>query len=271
MEADIWHAPLPQVPPASAGEGFIEIDRVGHIYNSTRGGMHVALQELSFSIPRGEFLCLLGPSGCGKTTLLNMLAGFLRPSHGQVRVDGEQVLAPSPRRGVVFQDYSLFTWLTALGNVEFSLRMAGVPKRERRERALEGLRAVGLETMRERYPFELSGGMKQRVAIARALAARPPLLLADEPFAALDAMTRGTLQALLLDIQQQAGTTVVFVTHNIAEAIFLGTRILVMSAHPGRVVEDVRVDLPRPRSRTTAQFNALYARLARAIGGEGVE
>ncbi|WP_018390459.1 ABC transporter ATP-binding protein [Ancylobacter sp. FA202] len=250
---------------------LIDINGVSHSYRSAGGQNHAALAEVSLTIGAGEFVCLLGPSGCGKTTLLNMIAGFLTPTHGEVRVGGEVVRGPGPERGVVFQDYSLFGWLTALGNVAFGLRMAGVPRALRRRKAEEGLRAMGLEGVAGRYPFELSGGMKQRVAIARALATEPQVLLADEPFAALDAMTRASLQAQLLDIQQRSGTTVVFVTHNIAEAVFLGSRILVMSAHPGRVVEDVRIDLPRPRRRTSTPFNALYEHLSRAIGLEGDE
>jgi len=258
-------------PGGVAGGALIAIEGVSHSYRSARGQESAALGDISLTIGHGEFVCLLGPSGCGKTTLLNMIAGFLRPGRGHVRVAGAQVLGPSPTRGVVFQDYSLFSWLTALGNVEFGLRMAGMGRATRHARAVEGLHAVGLEAVRDRYPFELSGGMKQRVAIARALATDPQVLLADEPFAALDAMTRTQLQAQLLDIQQRLGTTVVFVTHNIAEAVFLGSRIIVMSPHPGRVVEDIVVDLPRPRRRTAPEFNALYERLARAIGLDGVE
>jgi len=268
-----WRAEGPAVAAVGtqAIPALIEIDGVGHAYRSSRGQSHAALDEVSLTIRAGEFVCLLGPSGCGKTTLLNMIAGFLTPTRGTVRVDGEAVRGPGPERGVVFQDYSLFGWLTALGNVAFGLRMAGVPRALRQTKAEQGLRAMGLEGVAGRYPFELSGGMKQRVAIARALATEPRVLLADEPFAALDAMTRASLQAQLLDIQQRSGTTVVFVTHNIAEAVFLGSRILVMSAHPGRVIEDVAVDLPRPRRRTSPQFNALYEHLGRAIGLEGVE
>lgn len=268
-----WHAEGPAVAAVGtqAIPALIEIDGVGHAYRSSRGQSHAALDEVSLTIGAGEFVCLLGPSGCGKTTLLNMIAGFLTPTRGTVRVGGEVVRGPGPERGVVFQDYSLFGWLTALGNVAFGLRMAGVPRELRQTKAEQGLRAMGLEGVAGRYPFELSGGMKQRVAIARALATEPQVLLADEPFAALDAMTRASLQTQLLAIQQKAGTTVVFVTHNIAEAVFLGSRILVMSPHPGRVIEDVVVDLPRPRRRTSPQFNALYEHLGRAIGLEGVE
>jgi NitT/TauT family transport system ATP-binding protein len=250
---------------------IIAIDGVGHAYRSARGQESVALRDVSLEISAGEFVCLLGPSGCGKTTLLNMVAGFIVPSTGQIIVGGDEVKGPSPQRGVVFQDYSLFPWLTVLGNVGFGLRMTGVDSKTRRSKALEWLHAGGLDAIQDRYPFELSGGMKQRVAIVRALATSPQVLLADEPFAALDAMTRGALQTQLLEIHQRSGTTIIFVTHNIAEAIFLASRIIVMSPQPGRVIADIGVDLPRPRKRTAPEFNALYERLTHAIGIEGVE
>jgi NitT/TauT family transport system ATP-binding protein len=241
---------------------------VTHTYVSARGATHQALTALDFDLDRGEFVCLLGPSGCGKTTLLNMIGGFIAPSEGLLTVAGIPVAGPSPERGVVFQDYSLFSWLTVLGNVEFGLRMADVARAERRKTALRYLQLVGLESAGARYPFELSGGMKQRVAIARALATNPQVLLLDEPFAALDAMTRSELQRQLLQIHARERKTVVFVTHNIGEAIFLASRIIVLSAHPGRIVEDFRVELPHPRKRTAAEFNAIHERLAAAIGLE---
>jgi NitT/TauT family transport system ATP-binding protein len=243
---------------------------LGHVYESGRGSA-AALGNVSLSIDRGEFVCVLGPSGCGKTSLLNILAGFITPSHGDVRVGGERIAGPSSERGVVFQDYSLFPWLTAQGNVEFGLRMAGRPARERSEIAHDLLRLVGLPEAGAKYPFELSGGMKQRIAIARALAPRPSLLLMDEPFAALDAMTRNSLQLKLIEIHRQERPTILFVTHNIAEALFLASRLIVMSPNPGHIVEDIRVDLPRPRRRTSASFNELYEHIARAIGLEAAE
>ncbi|WP_349644647.1 MULTISPECIES: ABC transporter ATP-binding protein [unclassified Bradyrhizobium] len=249
---------------------LISCVEVGHVYASGRGET-TALDRVSLRVARGEFVCVLGPSGCGKTTLLNILAGFVAPSHGTVRIDGRAIDGPSAERGVVFQDYSLFPWLTAEANVAFGLRMAGRPARERRETAHRLLDLVGLPEAGGRYPSELSGGMKQRVAIARALATRPALLLMDEPFAALDAMTRSSLQSKLIDIRAHEAQTILFVTHNIAEAISLGTRLVVMSAHPGRIAEDITVDLPYPRRRTSPAFNALYARVARAIGLEAAE
>jgi NitT/TauT family transport system ATP-binding protein len=226
---------------------------------------------LSLSIKPGEFVCVLGPSGCGKTTLLNILAGFVIPSRGEVRINGERIAGPSSERGVVFQDYSLFPWLTAQANVEFGLRMAGRPARERRQAADALLDLVGLPEAGAKYPFELSGGMKQRVAIARALATHPALLLMDEPFAALDAMTRASLQGRLIEIQQQEAQTILFVTHNIAEALLLGSRLIVMSPNPGRIIEDIAIDLPRPRRRTSPAFNELYDHVVRSIGLETAE
>lgn len=261
-----------QPPVAVPAQALIECRDLGHTYAARSGPDVVAIEQVNLSIAPGEFVCLLGPSGCGKTTLLNMVAGFLPPTQGSLRVRGDTVQGPSPDRGVVFQDYSLFPWLTVQGNVEFGLRMAGVAQRGRAEAARALLELVGLENTANRYPFELSGGMKQRVAIARALATDPSVLLMDEPFAALDAMTRGGLQKQLLEIQARTHKTVLFVTHNIGEAIFLASRILVLSARPGRITEDIRLsDYPRPRRRSSPEFNRLYERLANAIGAEAGE
>jgi NitT/TauT family transport system ATP-binding protein len=247
---------------------LLALEGVSHGYRSTLGVSSVAIENVSLTIGAGEFVCLLGPSGCGKTTLLNMVAGFIAPTKGQVRMSGNRIDGPSPERGVVFQDYSLFPWLTVQANVEFGLQMAGVKRPERRERALHYLQMVGLQDAAGRYPFELSGGMKQRVAIARALATDPEVLLMDEPFAALDAMTRATLQSELLAIHESERKTVIFVTHNIGEALNLGTRAIVLSPNPGRIVKDVKIDLPRPRRRVSSRFNELYQELADSIGVE---
>jgi NitT/TauT family transport system ATP-binding protein len=257
-------------PQAALGLPLITCTGLGHVYDSGRGRT-TALGNISLTIDRGEFVCVLGPSGCGKSTLLNILAGFVAPAHGDVRVDGHAILGPSSERGVVFQDYSLFPWLTAQANVEFGLRMAGMAAAKRSEIARQLLGSVGLPDSGAKYPFELSGGMKQRIAIARALATRPSLLLMDEPFAALDAMTRSSLQAKLIEIHRQEQPTILFVTHNIAEALVLASRLIVMSPNPGRIVEDIRIDLPRPRRRTTPRFNELYEHVARSIGLETAE
>lgn len=206
-----------------------------------------AVQSLDFSIAAGEFVCILGPSGCGKSTLLGALAGHLTPSSGSLRVDGQPVDGPSPQRGMVFQHHTLLPWRSVLDNVAFGLKMQGIGKAERQHRALEFLHLVGLQDFANRWPDQLSGGMQQRSEIARVLINRPRLLLMDEPFGALDAQTRSKMQELLLDIWGRVRTTVVFVTHDIDEALFLADRILVMSPRPGRFIEDLRLDFHRPR------------------------
>ncbi|MGY3296002.1 NitT/TauT family transport system ATP-binding protein [Pseudomonas sp. TE6288] len=206
-----------------------------------------AVQALDFAIAPGEFVCILGPSGCGKSTLLGALAGHLTPAGGQLLVDGQAVDGPSPQRGMVFQHHTLLPWLRVLDNVAFGLKMQGLGKAERRHQAAEMLQLVGLGDFAQRWPSQLSGGMQQRAEIARVLINRPRLLLMDEPFGALDAQTRARMQELLLDIWARIRTTVVFVTHDIDEALFLADRILVMSPRPGRFIEDLRLDFARPR------------------------
>lgn len=254
-----------------SGPPLVVCEQVSKVFKSALGQESLALTDVSLSIFSGEFVCLLGPSGCGKTTLLNLVAGFIQPTSGNLLVGGDRVVGPGSDRGVVFQDYSLFGWLTVRKNVEFGLRMAGVGADQRREIAARYLKLVGLIDIENKYPFELSGGMKQRVAIARALVANPKLLLMDEPFAALDAITRGTLQELVLAIREKEDKTIVFVTHNIGEAIYLADRIVVMTSHPGRVQAEVIVALPRPRSRADAGFSAIYEQLEEAIGAHTVD
>jgi NitT/TauT family transport system ATP-binding protein len=210
----------------------------------------VALDDVSLEAGPHEFICLLGPSGCGKTTLLNLIAGFLDPTEGELSVDGDVIAGASSDRGVVFQDYALFPWLTVHQNVQFGPRVLGMSKGEREQVADRYLAMVGLTRWRNRYPHQLSGGMKQRVAIARALANRPSILLLDEPFGALDAMTRETMQDELLALTMQEPKLVIFVTHSVLEAVFLADRIIVMSAHPGRIMTDIPVPLAHPRDRT---------------------
>ncbi|MEU8247812.1 ABC transporter ATP-binding protein [Nonomuraea sp. NPDC048916] len=200
-----------------------------------------ALDRIDLDIRDGEFLTLVGPSGCGKSTLLDLIAGLTPPSSGQIAIDGVPVTGPGLDRGIVFQQYALFPWRTAAGNVEFGLEAKAVPKRERAERARHFLDLVGLAGFEERYPHELSGGMRQRVAIARSLAFDPDVLLMDEPFAALDAQTRESLQEELLRIWEKTGKTVVFITHGIDEAVYLGQRVAVMTSRPGRIKEVVEV------------------------------
>jgi NitT/TauT family transport system ATP-binding protein len=240
---------------------FIKVDGVTHRFDN----QNLALNDVRLDIPHGQFVCLLGPSGCGKTTLLNLIAGFLRPTEGYIFLDGKQIDEPSPDRGMVFQDYSLFPWRTVIQNVEFGLEVEGMSKTERRARAEYYLGLVKLEHVASRYPAQLSGGMKQRVAIARALAPGPKVLLMDEPFAALDAMTRGHLQDELIRIHELERCTTLFVTHNIDEAIRLADRVLIMSPNPGRVVADVAVSMPKPRARTSPEFAELYDLFERQI------
>lgn len=199
----------------------------------------VAATDLEFA--EGSFTSLLGPTGCGKSTLLNTIAGFVTPDAGRVLMDGVPVTGPGPDRGVVFQHYALLPWFTARGNVEFALKRFGLPRAQRRARALDRLAEVGLADAAEKYPAQLSGGMRQRVALARALAAEPRVLLMDEPFGALDAITRVRMQRLLTELWQRTRTTVVFVTHDVDEALALSERVIVMAAGPGRVVADHRV------------------------------
>ena len=207
----------------------------------------LALESFSLSVAEGEFVSVVGPSGCGKTSFLKILAGLLAPTGGEIKVDGRVVTGPAPDRAMVFQDSSLFPWYTVAQNVAYGLSCQGVPKREAAERVAPLIEMVGLRGFDRHYPHELSGGMQQRVNLARALAVDPVLLLMDEPFASLDAQTREIMQAELLRIWQETGKTVVFITHQINEAIFLSDRVVVMSARPGRMLADIAIELPRPR------------------------
>lgn len=235
----------------SAYEKAVEPGRIDGQQLSIRLGQGAqafdAVQNLDFNVEPGEFVCILGPSGCGKSTLLGALAGHLRPSAGTLQVDGQTVDGPSPERGMVFQHHTLLPWRSVLDNVAFGLKMQGIDKAERRYQASEFLRLVGLQDFALRWPNQLSGGMQQRAEIARVLINRPRLLLMDEPFGALDAQTRARMQELLLEIWTRIRTTVVFVTHDIDEALFLADRVLVMSPRPGRFIEDLRLEFPRPR------------------------
>ncbi|MGW4274553.1 ABC transporter ATP-binding protein [Streptomyces seoulensis] len=206
-----------------------------------RYGRSLALTATELDFAQGSFTALLGPTGCGKSTLLNAVAGFVPPSSGRVLMDGVPVTGPGPDRGVVFQHYALLPWFTARGNVEFALKRFGLSRTERRARALEALAEVGLADAAEKHPAQLSGGMRQRVALARALAAQPRVLLMDEPFGALDAITRARMQRLLTRLWEHTRTTVVFVTHDVDEALALSQRVIVMAAGPGRVIADHRV------------------------------
>src|SRR5271169_4660554 len=232
----------------------IEIRDVTLVYD-TPGGKVPGVKDVSFDIAASEFVCIVGPSGCGKSTLLNMVAGFLAPSSCEIRIGGKTVTGHGLDRGVVFQDFAqLFPWRTALGNVTFGLEMKGIGKAEREEIARRQLKLVKLEKFVQSYPHHLSGGMQQRVAIARALAYNPSVLLMDEPFAALDALTRDEMQRLLADVWRETRKTVVYVTHNVAEAVYLADRVVVMTPHPGTVKDEVRIALARPRDPLSVEF-----------------
>ncbi len=219
------------------------------------------LKDVSLSVGAGEFVCLLGPSGCGKSTLLNAVAGFSLPSAGELTVAGRAVTAPGPDRGMVFQEYALFPWMTVQANVAFGLEIKRLPRREIESRVEALLRKLHLWDFRARFPKDLSGGMRQRVAIARVLALDPPILLMDEPFGALDALTRRSLQDELLRIWSESRKTVLFVTHSIEESIYLADRIAVMTYRPGRIKRDERIALPRPRNPSSPEFNELKREL----------
>lgn len=246
---------------------MIQVTDVTKIYVTARGRT-VSLDNVSLDVAEGEFTTLVGPSGCGKSTMLNLIGGLLEPTSGQVLVHGDQVKGPSPDRGVIFQQYALFPWLTALENVEFGLRLQGLKKTERREKAMHYLDLVGIADFAHALPKELSGGMKQRCAIARAYAVNPSVLLMDEPFGALDALTRVQMQDELLSTWQKERRTIVFITHDVDEAVYLASRVVVMSPRPGRISEIIDVPLPYPRTeelRLSPEFASIRARVWRGV------
>ncbi len=232
---------------------------------ASANGEIIALKDISLSIEPGEFVCLLGPSGCGKSTLLNAIAGFSAPTSGTITVGDRPVMGPGPDRGMVFQEYALFPWMTVAQNIAFGLEIKGDSKTAIREKVDALLETLHLKDFRDRFPKDLSGGMRQRVAIARVIAMDPPILLMDEPFGALDALTRRTLQDELLRIWTELKKTVVFVTHSIEESIYLADRIVVMTYRPGTVKCDKRVALPRPRDPSSSDFNALKRELGQLV------
>jgi NitT/TauT family transport system ATP-binding protein len=242
----------------------IVIDGVNKVFH-TEGRALVALKDISLDIPRGQFICLLGPSGCGKSTLLNAVAGFALPSSGTIVADGKPVTGPGPERGMVFQEYALFPWMTVEQNIAFGLEIKGVEKTAIAQRVGELLAMLSLSDFRQRFPKDLSGGMRQRVAIARVLALDSPILLMDEPFGALDALTRRNLQDELLRIWAEVKKTIIFVTHSIEEAIYLADRIVVMTYRPGTIKRDLLVDLPRLRDPAAPEFNRLKRELGQLV------
>jgi ABC-type nitrate/sulfonate/bicarbonate transport system ATPase subunit len=241
----------------------ISVDNVSVIYTH-RDKQILAVENLSFSVADKEFLCILGPSGCGKSTVLRLIAGFLRPDSGEVRVNGKLVRQPGPDRGVVFQRYNLFPWKRVRQNIEFGLRMKGMPKKQRDEITSHYLEAMGLTEFADSYPYMLSVGMQQRVGLARAYTNDPDVLLMDEPFASLDAQTSDRMRELLLRVWTENRKTVIFITHDIDEAIGLADRVVLFSSRPGQVKESFYIDLPRPRPRDMFA-DSIYLELRKKI------
>ena len=239
----------------------IQISKVSKVFSSGDREV-VALDDINLDIGPGEFICLLGPSGCGKSTLLNAVAGFSLPTAGTILVDGKAVQSPGPDRGMVFQEYALFPWMTVEKNIAFGLEIKKMAKAQIREKVAALLEMLNLQDFRDRYPKDLSGGMRQRVAIARVLALDSPIMLMDEPFGALDSLTRRNLQDELLRIWMEYKKTIIFVTHSIEESIYLADRIIVMTYRPGKVKKVVSVAMPRPRDPSSAGFNDLKKQLS---------
>lgn len=229
----------------------------------------LAVDHVSLAVERNEFLCILGPSGCGKSTLLNMIAGFEKQTHGEVLMNGKPVTAPGAERGVVFQQPTLMPWLPVWENVSFHLKLKGAPAQERKERAMEYIRMVGLGGFENHFPYELSGGMNQRVGIARALMLNPAVILMDEPFASIDAQTKLDMQEELVKLWEKHRITVIFITHSVDEALILGTKVAVMTRRPGKIRETIPIELPRPRDTTSDAFNDYKRKILQWIKEEG--
>jgi NitT/TauT family transport system ATP-binding protein len=261
-------APGPSAPPpslrANGTRGRLVIERVSKNF----AGSNVALENVSLTCEPGEFVVVVGPSGCGKSTLLNIAAGMIRPDAGAVSIDGRSVTRPGPDRAMVFQDHGLFPWLTAEQNIDFGLKMAGMPASERRDRVAAGLKMVHLTRSGRKLIHELSGGMRQRVAIARALVMDPAVLLMDEPFAALDAQTRTLLHQQLQELWVQTRKTILYVTHSVGEAVRLADRIIVLHAHPGRIRREIKIELPHPRHVDAREITDLVHLVRREIEDE---
>jgi NitT/TauT family transport system ATP-binding protein len=255
---------------------LLEIENLTHIYGEGGPNQHHAIDQLSLNVADGELLCIVGPSGCGKSTLLRSIAGLITPTGGRIKVDGQLVRETPDNLAVVFQDYSrsLFPWMSVADNVELPLRRKGLDRRRRREAAAEALAAVGLLDAGNKYPFQLSGGMQQRVAIARAIAYRPTLMLMDEPFGSVDAQTREDLEDLVLQVRAHHKMTIVLITHDIDESVYVGDRVVVLSKAPAHVVGDLQVDLPSPRDQISTRehpdFVHLRAEVGRLVRGQPV-
>ena len=249
----------------------LNIENVGLVFAPKRGKSVAALHDVTIQIPPNTFSVIVGPSGCGKSSLLRLVAGLVSPTSGKITLDGDLIVGPAADRGMVFQSYTLFPWLTVQRNVEFGLKLAGVSSDERARTAKAFISQVGLRGFENAYPNQLSGGMMQRVALARAIANNPAILLMDEPFGALDSQTRAVMQELLLEIWQRDRKTVLFITHDIDEAILLGDDVYIMSARPGQIKERIEIDIPRPRSAelvTTEKFITIKKRIRHLIHDE---
>ena len=251
--------------------GKVEIKNITRAFRKEGVSETLALDNVSLGINDKEFICFVGPSGCGKTTLLRIIAGLDNPDSGEILLDGVKVSIPDSKRGMVFQEYSLFPWRTVAENITFGPEMKGVSRKQAIKETEKYLELVGLTQFKDSFPYELSGGMRQRVAIARALANEPEVLLMDEPFGALDAQTRNSLQHQLLDIWNKKHITILFVTHSVDEAVFLADRIVVMTARPGKIKEIIDVDLPRPRIRTGPEANKLRTAVLKLLSEERKE
>ena len=244
---------------------LLEVRGITKIFNQKKKSAHVVLEDLSFTVERGQYVSLLGPSGCGKTTLLTILGGFLAAEAGQIVLAGHQVEKPGPDRGFVFQNYALFPWMTVKENILYSLQVKKISKQEQQERLQELLEISHLHGSENKYPIQLSGGMQQRVAVVRALAGRPEILLLDEPLGAIDFQMRELLQEELAALVEGAKTTVVMVTHDVNESVYLSDRVIVMSALKGQIVQDVHIDLARPRDRQSEGFKAYVSDLTVSV------
>jgi NitT/TauT family transport system ATP-binding protein len=259
-----------RIKELSERDVVLDTQLLGREFDGAQGRV-TALKDIDIQVRKREFVSVIGPSGCGKSTLIRILAGLDQPSFGEVRLDGKVVAGPGAERGMVFQGYTLFPWLSVKKNVMFGMKMKGLKRREAETRALQWLRMVGLSDFTEHYPAQLSGGMKQRVAIARALANEPRILLMDEPFGALDAQTRASMQTHLLNIWREVDVTILFITHDLDEAVLLSDRIVVLGAGPGRILEIIDVPVPRPRTHDqclTGHFLATKRRLETLIHGK---
>jgi ABC-type nitrate/sulfonate/bicarbonate transport system ATPase subunit len=249
---------------ANSAMPILEMKNVGKIF--AQGGRSIeALRDASLRVSKGEFICLIGASGCGKSTLLRLIVGLDTTYDGAILLDGRRIEGPGPDRGIVFQDHRLFPWLTVADNISLGLEAANVPIPEQQRRVAENIALVGLNGFENAYPHQLSGGMAQRAAIARALVGEPEILLLDEPLGALDSLTRAYLQEELLRIWRQGGVTMIMVTHDVEEAVYLSDRVVVMEPRPGRISAVLPVDLPRPRDRAAAEFIRLKERILRAL------